>query len=221
MGNGILASAVALAAVVPLLAVVSVDDIEPVIGVRPDGKIAAGHCNGGCGNVVSGSFVPFGMVQSTHDAKVRDCASEEARNPLVKFYVAPNGKDGASGSAEDPFANLEDAQRAIRRLNLAATGGVCVNVRGGTYPIKSTLTLTAEDSGSVSAPIVYRAYGNEKPVLDGDSVWRRFDRMDRAGFPKMSDRRDSPTLNRYLISVGMPRNRAPSLIFMPMGSGSY
>lgn len=98
---------------------------------------------------------------------VQDVRIQQDLKPPVEFYVAPNGKVGASGSADDPFANLEDAQRAIRRLNLAVTGGVCVNVRGGTYSVKSTFTLTAEDSGSPSAPIVYRAFGNEKPVLDG------------------------------------------------------
>ena len=38
-------------------------------------------------------------------------------------------------------------------------------IRGGTYELPVTLRFTAQDSGTAAAPIVYRAYQQEKPVL--------------------------------------------------------
>src|SRR5262249_55401864 len=35
------------------------------------------------------------------------------------------------------------------------------------YPVKETLTLDARDSGSAKAPVIYRAYPGERPVLSG------------------------------------------------------
>jgi len=43
-------------------------------------------------------------------------------------------------------------------------------VRGGTCFITKTLALTAEDGGLGGAPVVYRAYAGEKPVLIGGRI---------------------------------------------------
>ena len=40
-------------------------------------------------------------------------------------------------------------------------------VRGGIYGLPATLTLTSEDSGTVKAPIAWKAYPGEKPLLIG------------------------------------------------------
>ena len=79
------------------------------------------------------------------------------------LYVASNGSDSGSGTLQAPFATLVRARDEIRRLKPA--GPVTVYVRGGTYEMPATLQLTAQDSGTADAPIVYRAYRQEKPVL--------------------------------------------------------
>ena len=78
----------------------------------------------------------------------------------LNLYVAPDGSDTAPGTLQSPFATLARARDEIRRLKtrLPAT----VYVRGGVYEIPATLQLSAQDSGTAAAPIVYRAYQNEK-----------------------------------------------------------
>ena len=86
------------------------------------------------------------------------------------FYVATNGSDLNPGTKSKPFATLRRARNAIRALKKASKlpkDGVTVWIRDGVYPLRTTLALTAEDSGTKQAPIVYSAYGNEQPLLIG------------------------------------------------------
>jgi len=93
----------------------------------------------------------------------------------VSLYVAPNGNDAWSGrlpeakAADGPFVTLARAQTEVRKLKAAGqlADGVTVFVRGGSYELHEILTLGPEDSGVAAAPVVYRAYPGEKPVLGG------------------------------------------------------
>ena len=95
----------------------------------------------------------------------------------VHRYVATNGNDVWSGTlaasnsegTDGPFATLAKAQDELRTLKAAGqTGdGATVFVRGGTYELHETLTWGPEDSGTAEAPVIYRAYEDEKPVLLG------------------------------------------------------
>ncbi len=90
--------------------------------------------------------------------------------PGAEFFVAPHGNDANPGTKEQPLATLQRARDAIRELKKAGplpVGGAMVWVRGGVYELSQTFQLTAEDSGSEAAPVVYRAYADEKPVLSG------------------------------------------------------
>lgn len=94
------------------------------------------------------------------------------REPAVRFSVAADGNDDSDGSTAHPFRSLTRARDAVRSWRTAlggasATGGAVVEVRGGTYPMRATLTLTAEDSGTAEAPVVYRAKAGEQPVFTG------------------------------------------------------
>ena len=96
--------------------------------------------------------------------------------PALAFYVSPKGHDQGAGSIEQPFATLErarDAIRAQRTNGVLPRGGVTVYLRGGTYPVTNTFTLTEIDSGSSGAPVVYRAWRDERPVFDGGFRVRR------------------------------------------------
>ncbi|MFA7173547.1 MAG: right-handed parallel beta-helix repeat-containing protein [Kiritimatiellia bacterium] len=96
--------------------------------------------------------------------------AERAEQYAREFYVAPDGDDAADGSIAKPFATLERARSEIRRIKHEVglpVGGVAVFVRGGRYELERTLEFTAEDRGNERSPVVYRAYGNEKPVLTG------------------------------------------------------
>ncbi len=96
--------------------------------------------------------------------------------PLT-LYVAPDGNDAWSGrlvapnaeKSDGPLASLQRARDEIRTQKAAggAGQGATVLVRGGVYALSETLKLGAGDSGTKEAPIVYRAYEGERPVVIG------------------------------------------------------
>ena len=99
-----------------------------------------------------------------------------ARAKPVTFYVATNGDDHWTGKraapnaqhTDGPFATLARARAAIRQAKtFRAFNGATVLMRGGVYPQAETLTLTAEDGGTSSAPIVWGAYKTETARLVG------------------------------------------------------
>ena len=90
------------------------------------------------------------------------------------LYVAPTGSDSADGQSPDrAFASLNRARDELRRLKTSGplpTGGVAVEIAGGTYTLSESFALSAEDSGTAAAPIVYRAYQNQPVRLLGGRV---------------------------------------------------
>lgn len=93
------------------------------------------------------------------------------------FYVATSGNDAWSGKlpapnaakTDGPFASLERARDEVRKLKSAGPlkEAATVHVRSGIYSLPQTLKLGAQDSGSASAPVTYRGYQNERPIIIG------------------------------------------------------
>ncbi len=83
------------------------------------------------------------------------------------YYVAPNGNDSNAGTIAAPFKTLEHARDTVRTVNTNMTGDIYVYVRGGNYPVTSTIQFSPSDSGTNGYRIVYAAYPNETPVLNG------------------------------------------------------
>jgi hypothetical protein len=92
------------------------------------------------------------------------------------LFVAMNGRDAWSGTlaspndakTDGPFATLGRARDAIRKLRADKTAGAHgVQVRGGNYELGETLALTAQDSGTVESPVVWRNYAEEQVTLSG------------------------------------------------------
>ena len=46
------------------------------------------------------------------------------------FYVAPDGKDGNPGTKEKPFATVEAARDAVRKINAKMTEDIVVVRKG-------------------------------------------------------------------------------------------
>jgi len=90
----------------------------------------------------------------------------------LSLFVAVDGHDGNPGTKEKPFATLDRARDEVRRIKKAGAPvtPVTVNLRAGTYFLERTFTLSAEDSGTAEAPVVYRGYGQERPRLVGGKV---------------------------------------------------
>lgn len=87
--------------------------------------------------------------------------------PKGAVYVSPEGNDSADGSFESPLKTLKAAQNKVRSIKGNYENGVNVYVRGGNYNLSEALIFTKEDSGTLSAPITYRAYKDEKVTLTG------------------------------------------------------
>ncbi len=97
--------------------------------------------------------------------------------PSVRYFVSPKGRDANPGTYGKPFATLERARDAVRghkRQGALPQGGACVYLRGGRYAVTNTFTLSEADSGGIGAPVVYRAWQDERPVFDGGFHVRGF-----------------------------------------------
>src|ERR1035441_7253766 len=88
----------------------------------------------------------------------------------AQLYVSLTGSDTNPGTRARPFATLERARDEVRRLRQdrkLAKGGFTVWLRGGDYLRTNALQLTVADSGTASAPIVWRACKGESVRLLG------------------------------------------------------
>jgi hypothetical protein len=83
------------------------------------------------------------------------------------YYVAPDGNDSNPGTLQSPFKTVQRARDAVRTVNASMTGDINVYLRGGRYPVTSTVEFGASDSGTNGYRISYAAYPGETPVLDG------------------------------------------------------
>ncbi|MBI5690421.1 MAG: right-handed parallel beta-helix repeat-containing protein [Verrucomicrobia bacterium] len=100
------------------------------------------------------------------------------------LYVAPTGNDAwsgtlpepAAGGRDGPFASLERARDEIRhrRAAGAASERYIVHLRAGRYSLGRTVQFDARDSGTPTAPVEWRAYRGERPLIVGGRSIRGF-----------------------------------------------
>ncbi len=109
-----------------------------------------------------------------------------AEDGTIELYVSALGNDSWSGILADPnsektdgpFTTLERAQLEVRKIKKETeqSGKIIVYIRGGVYYLNKTLIFNHRDSGTETAPIVYKAMPNEKPVISGGiplKNWKR------------------------------------------------
>jgi hypothetical protein len=83
------------------------------------------------------------------------------------LYVSPVGNDNNPGTEAAPLKTLHKARDVVRLLTPDMTGDITVMLRGGAYELSSTLGLDQRDSGLNGYRVMWRAYGNEKPIITG------------------------------------------------------
>jgi hypothetical protein len=88
----------------------------------------------------------------------------------AEIFVSPTGNDVATGTLAAP---LQTPQAAVAK----AQPGDVIYLRGGTYPLASTIQLT--NSGTASARLTLAAYANETPVLNF-TAWQPTNELVRA-----------------------------------------
>jgi hypothetical protein len=102
----------------------------------------------------------------------------KAADPAADLFVSPEGNDQWSGRldrpnaerTDGPVATLDRARQLVLKLRAyqpPRAKPMVVAIRGGTYYLSKTLVFEPADSGTPAAPVIYQAYGDERPVLSG------------------------------------------------------
>jgi hypothetical protein len=94
-------------------------------------------------------------------------AADAPANTQATYYVSPQGSDCNPGTLALPFRTVTKARDVVRTVNSAMTADIVVYLRGGTYPLTSTLALTAADSGTKGFYVKYLNYLGQTPLLTG------------------------------------------------------
>ncbi|MBQ6262696.1 MAG: S-layer homology domain-containing protein [Clostridia bacterium] len=92
--------------------------------------------------------------------------------PLVEgadIYVSTNGDDAAAGTKDAPIRTFARAVEMARALKQTKETSVVVAFFAGDYG-DPAVTLTAEDSGTKEAPVIYCAYGDGDVVFSGGAI---------------------------------------------------
>jgi len=92
---------------------------------------------------------------------------------IVYYYLSPSGDDNNAGTIDAPFATLEKARDTVRATKTSmgnSFAGATIYLRGGEFNRITTFTLSASDSGTANAPINYKAYQDEKPIIRGSQT---------------------------------------------------
>ncbi|MBI4979185.1 MAG: right-handed parallel beta-helix repeat-containing protein [Spirochaetes bacterium] len=95
--------------------------------------------------------------------------------PASTWFVATNGNDTWSGTlaspnaqkTDGPFATIGWAKDAVRTARVNAAAPLAVELRGGRHVLTETLVFSPEDSGSATAPVIYRSYKGEQAIISG------------------------------------------------------
>ncbi|KOX34804.1 carbohydrate-binding protein [Saccharothrix sp. NRRL B-16348] len=106
-------------------------------------------------------FVSAALLPAVADPTRASAATQ------ATYYVAPDGNDANAGTITAPFKTVQRARDVVRTVNANMTGDIYVYLRGGNHPVSSTIEFTPSDSGTNGFRVVYAAYQNETPVLDG------------------------------------------------------
>lgn len=93
----------------------------------------------------------------------------------IVFFVAPSGADeeSADGSAQRPYGSLERARDAVRESRKTSPRIThAVELLPGVYMRDRALELTADDSGSKDAPVIWRSSKPREAVLSGARIFK-------------------------------------------------
>jgi hypothetical protein len=172
---------------------------------RGTGGISASGGNAGGSGGAGGSTSP--------DANVADSARTDADSlgPNGPIYVSPTGDDSNPGTLARPVRTLTKARDVARTLIGTMTADVSVYVRGGTYPLTSTLTFSNADSGTGGFYVKYMAYPDERPLITGGQPIKGWTLFDSTKGIYAATGVTTPFRQLYVNGVKAIRARSPNL----------
>jgi len=112
--------------------------------------------NAWCG--IKNSCTNSSSTGSTSDSTVSE----------ADLYVSVNGNDKNAGTKEAPFATLDMARQAARKIS--KTKDIIIEIADGFYPVDETIKFTSEDSGNDKSTIYYKAAEGAHPVISGGEM---------------------------------------------------
>jgi hypothetical protein len=132
-----------------------------------------------------GKLLTAGLLVLSMPGQARPETDPAVAARTATFFVSPAGDDAWSGTAADPardgsdgpFATVGRARAAVRDMLAGERpdNPIVVSIRGGFYELTRPIVFTPDDSGAPDAPIIYRAYRDEQPILSGGQrleAWR-------------------------------------------------
>jgi hypothetical protein len=127
--------------------------------------------------------------------------------PAAQLYVSTTGSDINPGTSAKPFATLERARDEVRKLRQdgrLTKGGATIWLRGGDYLRTNALQLTAADSGTPDAPIIWCACKGENVRLLGGRKLAGFQPVtDPATFARLPEVARGHVLQSDLSAFGL------------------
>ncbi|WP_405848886.1 RICIN domain-containing protein [Streptomyces sp. NBC_01518] len=113
--------------------------------------------------------VPVGLLAllagSVAMAGATSAVPAEPRAAAAALYVAPGAAPGGDGTAQQPFATIDQARQPAHQLS--ADSDVVVYLAGGTYRLSKPLTFGSGDGGQNGHTIDYQAMSGQQPVVTG------------------------------------------------------
>lgn len=133
----------------------------------------------------SGTPLPIAAVSADEDS---------SGSIQAEFFVSPQGDDTNDGSFEKPFATLQAAREAVRKINDDMTGDIYVFLDGGDYYLNEPLVLTEEDSGTNGYNIIYRNLdeAGSANLIGGKQVTSQWSLVDATADPASNPDGDLP-----------------------------
>jgi len=140
--------------------------------------------------------------------------SLSSANPqLAEIYISPQGNDSWSGlvaskntnATDGPVRTLERARDIVRRVKQGKpNASIVVNLREGVYFRDKSFVLTSEDSGTVSAPVIWQNYRDEEVSIVGGTSIDGFTQVtDESNLNRLSLKAKSKVVQLNLKSVGI------------------
>jgi hypothetical protein len=132
--------------------------------------------------------------------------------------VSPTGSDENPGTEAAPFQTIAKARDVVRTVNANMTGDIYVYLRGGNYPVTTTIAFGPRDSGTKEYRIHYQAYPGETPVLNGAtkvSGWT----LHSGGIYKAALKRTTKLRNLYVNDARASMTRKS--VASKGGTGTY
>ncbi|MBQ7474815.1 MAG: S-layer homology domain-containing protein [Clostridia bacterium] len=145
----------------------------------------------------------------------------EKEYPLVEdadVYVSTTGNDSNPGTKDQPIATFAHAAELVREKKASKDSSVVVAFFAGDYGAPA-VTLTAEDSGTKEAPVVYCAYGDGEVVFSGGAIFDESEFTDISESERaMFSDRFADRIKKADMSAKFPDYKVTDVMFGDEGS---